>query len=192
MIVETRRRAPETTRAEIIEKALETAAEVGATGFTLDAVTARTSVSKGALLHHFPNKMALLEGMVDHLGAMLTDSILAEAQRDPQPYGRNARAYLRVTVNDAVTPQDISIGKVVLVACAIEPSLAERWTGWVRRVTADDPADPVGADDALMLRLIADGLWMSDLFGTHVVTADQRKALLSLLTPGQVLMEAAS
>ena len=180
----TRRRAPEDTRVEIIEKALEVAAELGASGFTLDAVAARTSVSKGALLHHFPSKLSLLEGMVDHLGQMHTDGILAEAARDPEPYGRNARAYLRSTVTEPVTPQDVSIGRVIMAACAIEPSLAKRWGGWIDRVKVDDPGDPVGADDALMLRLIADGLWLSDLFGLHEVSAEQRKALLSLLTPG--------
>lgn len=184
-----RRRAPETTRAEIIDKALETAAELGAMGFTLDAVAARTTVSKGALLHHFPNKIALLEGMVDALGQRFVESVLAEAARDPEPYGRNARAYLRATVNDVLTPQDVSIGKVILVACGIEPALAERWTGWVRRVTADDPQDPVGADDALILRLLADGLWMSDLFGVHEVSPEQRRALLSLLTPGHLITD---
>ncbi|WP_425985703.1 TetR/AcrR family transcriptional regulator [Brevundimonas sp. TWP1-2-1b1] len=180
----TRRRAPDDTRAEIIDKALEVAAELGASGFTLDAVAARTSVSKGALLHHFPSKLSLLEGMVDHLGQMHTDGILAEAARDPEPYGRNARAYLRSTVTEPVTPQDVSIGRVIMAACAIEPSLAKRWGGWIDRVKVDDPGDPVGADDALMLRLIADGLWLSDLFGLHEVSAEQRRALLSLLTPG--------
>ena len=180
----TRRRAPDDTRAEIIEKALEVAAELGASGFTLDAVAARTTVSKGALLHHFPSKIALLEGMVDHLGRMHTDMILAEAARDPEPYGRNARAYLRATVNEPVTPQDVSIGRVIMAACAIDPALAQRWNGWIDKVKIDDPCDPVGADDALMLRLIADGLWMSDLFGTHQVSPEQRQALLSLLTPG--------
>lgn len=180
----TRRRAPDDTRAEIIEKALEVAAELGASGFTLDAVAARTSVSKGALLHHFSSKIALLEGMVDHLGRMHTDTILAEAARDPEPYGRNARAYLRATVNEPVTPQDVSIGRVIMAACAIDPALSQRWNGWIDKVKVDDPSDPVGADDALMLRLIADGLWMSDLFGTHAVSPEQRQALLSLLTPG--------
>lgn len=179
-----RRRAPDDTRAEIIDKALEVAAELGASGFTLDAVAARTTVSKGAVLHHFPTKIALLEGMIDHLGELHTDAILAEAARDPEPYGRGARAYLRAVVNEPVTPQDVSIGRVVLAACAIEPALAERWNGWIQRVKTDDPGDPVGADDALMLRLIADGLWMSDLFGTHQVSQAQRQALLSLLTPG--------
>ncbi|EDX80835.1 MAG: TetR/AcrR family transcriptional regulator [Phenylobacterium sp.] len=187
MDITTRRRAPDDTRAEIIEKALEVAAELGASGFTLDAVAARTTVSKGALLHHFPSKIALLEGMIDHLGEMHTDSVLAEAARDPEPYGRNARAYLRATVIEPFTPQDISIGRVVMAACAIEPTLAQRWNGWIAKVKIDDPSDPVGADDALMLRLIADGLWMSDIFGTHAVSLDQRRALLSLLTPGHLI-----
>ena len=186
-----RRRAPETTRAEIIEKALEVAAEQGALGFTIDAVVARTSVSKGAVLHHFPSKLALLEGLVDHLGAMFCEAVLAEAARDPQPYGRHARAYLRVTINDAVTSEDASIGRAILVACAIEPSLRTRWAKAIEVVKAEDPTDPVGADDALLLRLVADGLWMSDLFAVHDVSPAQRQALLSLLTPGHVLMEAA-
>jgi AcrR family transcriptional regulator len=180
----TRRRAPDDTRAEIIEKALEVAAELGASGFTLDAVAARTTVSKGAVLHHFPTKIALLEGMIDHLGEMHVQTIFAEAARDPEPYGRNARAYLRAAVNEPVTPQDVSIGRVVMAACAIDPALSQRWNGWLEKVKVDDPSDPVGADDALMLRLLADGLWMSDLFGIHEVSAEQRQALLSLLTPG--------
>lgn len=187
-----RRRAPDTTRAELIEKALEVVAEVGAKGFTLDAVAARTTVSKGALLHHFPTKMALLEGVVDHLGEMFTQAILTEAARDPQPYGRLARAYLRVTINDAVTPDDMSIGRAILAACAVEPSLRDRWTAATAAARADDPTDPVGADDALLLRLVADGLWMSDIFGVYKVSPEQRQALLSLLTPGHVLMEAAT
>lgn len=187
----TRRRAPDTTRAELLEKALEVIADLGAKGFTLDAVAARTTVSKGALLHHFPTKMALLEGVVDHLGAMFTDAILSEAARDPQPYGRSARAYLRVTINDAITPDDMSIGRAILAACAVEPSLRDRWTAATAAARADDPTDPVGADDALLLRLVADGLWMSDIFGVYQVSPEQRQALLSLLTPGHVLMEAA-
>ncbi len=177
---------------EVLDKALEVAADLGALGFTLDAVAARTSVSKGALLHHFPTKKALLEGMIDHLGDMHTAAVLAEAARDPEPYGRNARAYLRSVVNEPVTPQDVSIGRVVLAACAIDPSLTERWNRWIDRIRSDDPSDPVGADDALLLRLIADGLWMSDIFGVQPVSAAQRKALLSLMTPGQDLADGAA
>lgn len=189
MDTEARRRTPQDTRAEIIDMAIEVAAEKGALGFTLDAVVERLPFSKGALLHHFPNKQVLLEGMVDHLGQIMVDEVMAEAARDPEPYGRNARAYLRTVVNDPVTPRDVSIGRAVLAACAVRTSLARRWTMWIEKISADDPTDPAGADDALMLRLMADGLWMSDLFGTHAVTREQRKALLSFMTPGTQLRE---
>ena len=181
MDAQTRRRAPEATRAEIIDMAIEAAAEEGATGLKLDAVVARLPFSKGALLHHFPTKLALLEGVIDHLASEMTAAILAEAARDPNPYGRNARAYLRATVNEPVTERDVSIGRAALIA---------RWRTAMRTLAEDDPVDPAGKDDALMLRLIADGLWMSDLFGTHEVSPEQRRALLSLLTPGSILTEA--
>ncbi|PQZ74385.1 MULTISPECIES: TetR/AcrR family transcriptional regulator [unclassified Brevundimonas] len=189
MDAQTRRRAPEATRAEIIDMAIEAAAEEGATGLKLDAVVSRLPFSKGALLHHFPTKLALLEGVIDHLASEMTAAVLAEASRDPNPYGRNARAYLRATVNDPVTDRDVSIGRAALVACAVEPSLIARWRAAMRTLAEDDPVDPAGKDDALMLRLIADGLWMSDLFGTHEVSPEQRRALLSLLTPGSILTE---
>jgi AcrR family transcriptional regulator len=190
MDAQIRRRAPESTRAEIIDMAIEVAAEQGAMGLTLDAVVARLPFSKGALLHHFPTKLALLEGVIDHLAGEMTAQVLEEAGRDPNSYGRNARAYLRATVNDPVTERDVSIGRAALVACAVEPGLIVRWRAAMRALAEDDPVDPAGKDDALMLRLIADGLWMSDLFGTHEVSPEQRKALLSLLTPGVLLAEA--
>jgi len=190
MDAQTRRRAPEATRAEIIDMAIEVAADQGAMGLTLDAVVSRLPFSKGALLHHFPTKLALLEGVIDHLADEMTAQVLEEAARDPNPYGRNARAYLRATVNDPVTERDVSIGRAALVACAVEPGLIVRWRAAMRALAEDDPVDPAGKDDALMLRLIADGLWMTDLFGTHEVSPEQRKALLSLLTPGVLLAEA--
>lgn len=190
MDAQTRRRAPEATRAEIIDMAIEVAADQGAMGLTLDAVVSRLPFSKGALLHHFPTKLALLEGVIDHLAGQMTAQVLEEAGRDPNPYGRNARAYLRATVNDPVTERDVSIGRAALVACAVEPGLIVRWRAAMRTLAEDDPVDPAGKDDALMLRLIADGLWMSDLFGTHEVSPEQRRALLSLLTPGVLLADA--
>lgn len=190
MNAQTRRRAPEATRAEIIDMAIEVAADQGAMGLTLDAVVSRLPFSKGALLHHFPTKLALLEGVIDHLAGQMTAQVLEEAARDPNPYGRNARAYLRATVNDPVTERDVSIGRAALVACAVEPGLIVRWRAAMRTLAEDDPVDPAGKDDALMLRLIADGLWMTDLFGTHEVSPEQRRALLSLLTPGVLLADA--
>lgn len=184
-----RTRQPELTRASILEVAAEVMAEKGAAGLTLDAVVERLPLSKGALLHHFPNKKALLEGVVDHLGQELLDQVQAEAAKDPDPYGRNARAYLSVVINEPATERDVSIGLAALGACTIDRELAARWAGWIEKAKYDDPDDAAGSDDALILRLLADGLWMSDLFGVHKVSLEQRKALGALMLAGSGLME---
>ena len=179
-----RRRNAALTRTEVLDRAMETAADLGAAGFTIDAVAARTAVSKGAVLHHFPSKTALLEAMIDEAGRMFTEAVRREAARDPEPYCRNARAYLRATVNEVSSPAEVSLGRAILAACAMDRSLSARWGDWVAPLTDVDPKDMAEADDALMLKLIADGLWLSDMMDMHPVSTEQRKALLSLLTPG--------
>lgn len=178
-----RRRDPQETRALVLDMAIEVLVEKGAQGLTLDAVVERLPFSKGALLHHFPSKMALLEGVIDRLGEDLVAQVEARAAMDPQPYGRAARAYLDTVISGVMTPRDVSIGRAALGACAIEPSLSQRWAGWVNRARQDDPGDAVGADDALLLRLVADGLWMSDVFEIYGISEEQRRALASLLLP---------
>ena len=48
----------------IIDAAEAVVIETGASHMTLDAVAAKAGVSKGGLLHHFPNKVSLLMAMV--------------------------------------------------------------------------------------------------------------------------------
>jgi len=190
MELSTRRRMPEETRAEILETAIEVLAEKGPLGLTLDAVVERASFSKGALLHHFSNKAALLEGVIDHLGASFVAQIEAYAAKDTVAYGRGARAYLRAVIDEPVTEQDVSIGRAALAVCAIDPALAKRWGEWMKKARDGDPQDAAGSDDTLIMRLLADGLWMSDLFGTYEISVEQRQALATLMMAGTVEMKA--
>lgn len=183
MSLKSRTRQPDVTRAQIIEAAVQTAHDQGAANFTLDAVVSRLPLSKGALLHHFPNKLALLEGMVDHLGADFVASLKAAEARDPEPRGRAARAYLQATIDEVDDAESASISRAILVACLLEPSLAARWRSFVDPTRNDDPTDPAGADDALILRLVADGLWLSDILGAHSISPEQRRALGHILCP---------
>lgn len=184
-----RTREPQAKRAEILDTALEVVVEKGPLGLTIDAVVERLPFSKGALLHHFPSKTALLEGMIDRLGESFVAQIEEYAAKDVEPYGRGARAYLRAVIDEPVTDRDVSIGRAALAACAIDPALAERWAQWMKKARYGDPQDAAGSDDALIMRLLADGLWMSDLFGTYDISTEQRQALASLMMAGTMAVE---
>lgn len=62
-------RQPQVTREQIVQAAFQAVYEHGLSATSLDAVLARTGVTKGALYHHFDGKQAL--------GAALIDEVLA-------------------------------------------------------------------------------------------------------------------
>ena len=54
-------------RALILDSAIEVVDAEGAGHLTIDRVAARAGVSKGGVLYHFPNKRALLTGLLERL-----------------------------------------------------------------------------------------------------------------------------
>jgi AcrR family transcriptional regulator len=59
------------TRGRVLEAALACLAELGYGGTTTTAVAERAGVSRGAQLHHFPTRAALIAAAVEHLYAGL-------------------------------------------------------------------------------------------------------------------------
>jgi AcrR family transcriptional regulator len=68
------------TRGRLLDAAAECLAELGYSGTTTIAVCERAGVSRGAQLHHFPSKEALLTGAVQHLGATRDAAVRARAK----------------------------------------------------------------------------------------------------------------
>src|SRR5689334_5886388 len=61
-----------TTRARLLDAALECLVELGYGGTTTTEVADRAGVSRGAQLHHFPTRAALVAAAAEHLYARLT------------------------------------------------------------------------------------------------------------------------
>ena len=174
-----RKKHPEAVRQQLLEVAAKLSLEKGPASVTLDAVSQAAGVSKGGLLHHFPNKLSLLDGLFDDLTEKF-DRALAERMRDdPEPKGRFTRAYAAIWF----LPEGLSDGeqwKVLTVALISEPHLRERWRQWVDRHLAEN----VGTDstlDAMLVRYTVDGLWLADLLGAPVMDAAPRAAMLERL-----------
>jgi len=69
-------------RETILDAFQDLIVDVGAGNVTLDATAARSGVSKGGLLYHFPSKSDLFVGLCDRLAAAIDDTI-TRAPTDP-------------------------------------------------------------------------------------------------------------
>lgn len=115
----------------IIDAAEMVVIEAGASHMTLDAVAAKAGVSKGGLLHHFPNKHALLIAMIDRqiqLHVEARKQILATLPEGPS---RELKSFvLAVKTRD---PKHYNLGASLSAAIAHDPNLNEP----VRKVVKD-------------------------------------------------------
>lgn len=174
-----RKKHPEAVRQQLLEVAAKLSLEKGPASVTLDAVSQAAGVSKGGLLHHFPNKLSLLDGLFDDLTDKLDRTVAEKMQVDPEPKGRYTRAY----VSAFFQPEGLEDGeqwKVLTVALISEPHLRERWRQWVEQHLAEN----VGTDsslEAMLVRYAVDGLWLADLLGSPTMDASTRTAMLDRL-----------
>jgi AcrR family transcriptional regulator len=71
------------TQARLLEATIECLVEHGWSGTTTTVVAARAGVSRGAQLHHYPTKAALVMAAVEHLSERRGEEIRAEAAALP-------------------------------------------------------------------------------------------------------------
>lgn len=71
------------TQARLLEATVECLAERGWSGTTTTVIAERAGVSRGAQLHHYPTKAALVMAAVEHLAERRADELRAEAAALP-------------------------------------------------------------------------------------------------------------
>jgi len=166
------------TKRRIVDAAEEVVLRDGVGRLTLEAAAHQAGLSKGGVLYHFASRDALVAGMVERIIAEF-DHDLAQAQGDDHAPGAFTRAYLRSTLapgGDEPTRED-RLGAALIAAAAAQPELMRplqrAFDGWQARIE-DDGLDPALAT---ALRLAADGLWLSELFGLAIPSVSLRARL---------------
>jgi AcrR family transcriptional regulator len=174
-----RKKQPERVRQQLLDVAARLSLEQGIAAVTLEKVSQAAGVSKGGLLHHFPNKLALLDGLFDELIGRFDRAIEAAMAGDAVERGRFTRAYLTVCFQLDAEAEGQG-WRVLTIALLAEPHLKARWRDWVERRSADFAATD-GSPDCLLARFAADGIWLADLLQSHTVDAPTRADLLQKL-----------
>jgi AcrR family transcriptional regulator len=167
------------TRSRLLAAALDLAADRGAAAITLEAVAEAAGVSKGGLLYHFPSKEALVAGMVDALCQRFAATVAEWKERAPGP-GASARAYL--SANAFPAESEVHQWETLASAFLLSPAQLQQWRDECRSWRSEDVEDGSDPLAALILRLAADGLWLSDMFELYPMTTEERRALVVRLS----------
>lgn len=168
-----RKKQPEQVREAILRAAGDLAVELGIRVLTIQAVAIRAGVTKGGLMHHFPDKDRLLAALraeaLSGFEAALTQHLTAP---EGTP-GRFSRAYVETCLSSQLdgTHQ-------LVTALWADPALRSDWYQWL---SAQETAHAATDGDLRykLARLAADGAWLAMTDGADCTA--WRDALLAQL-----------
>lgn len=162
------------TRHRILAAANRVILRDGPSDFTFEAVVRESGISKGGVLYHFPNKEALVEGMIRAFLDNLQQDLSRRSEGDTYT-GSLSRAY----VGSALKPEAylLEVNAGMLAAIATSPELLKPVREWVDAFQARLEQDGLNPVTATLVRLATDGLWYNDMFGLSSVSEETRSAL---------------
>lgn len=171
-----RKKQPELVQRALLDHAAKLAVEHGLAAVTVQSVAEAAGVTKGGLLHHFPNKQALINAVFADLLDALDHQLDARIAADPEPRGAFTRAYIDSVF--AIEPEgNAAVWAALAISMLTDPLLRGLWSAWVdarqKRHRLTD-----GALALTAIRLAADGIWLADLTG---ITIEERTAMRDFL-----------
>lgn len=177
-----RKKDPVRLYKQLLESAATIAGRDGIASLSLNAVAREAGVSKGGLLHHFPNKQALIFALFARLLAIMEEAISELMAADNISYGRFTRAYLRYLSAPELTDTQESRHLMVLsLAMPDEPVLRKCWRDWMLdHLAQGDELD--NSHTGTLVRYAADGIWLSELTEGRTMNPGHRQSLVSDLT----------
>jgi AcrR family transcriptional regulator len=162
-------------RPQLLDAALDLIAEDGVAALTYEALSARTGVSKGGLLYHFPSKDALLDALTERLVERYAEARRATTEELPESPSRELKGYAIASLHNR--------------SKADGASARLKMSGvWNRRVGKKYYAQrfremAAGMDfgRAAIVHLAVEGLWYMELAGFSPFTAMERRRIVMLL-----------
>lgn len=151
---------------------------------SLDAVVRSSGVSKGGLLHHFPTRVALLQGLVRWLSTKSISSFDELCEKSSA-----VDAWLRASTPESEEMNEVFVLLTALQALraadALEDCGHEEFIAHVDRRLAAEFEGPDAQQRALLIRVVGDGLFVSALLGGGL-SPSSRAELLDTLTRVQL------
>ncbi|MDQ0116129.1 TetR/AcrR family transcriptional regulator [Paenibacillus harenae] len=154
---------------------------LGAEKLTLEAVAKEAGISKGGLLHHFPNKQALINAMVEESTNSYFSNINERAAQTSGA-GKWSRAYIEATFVDVNDEHGIEMNAAIIASLFTNPELLIKLQteySNLQKKIENDGLDPVLGT---IVRLAVDGLWFSEILRVGDLDSELREKVIQYLT----------
>ena len=168
------------TRGDVLNAAVEIIARQGPSAFTLDAVARAAGITKGGVLHHFPCKEALINGLVESVMDEFKNRLTREL--DTEPVGQNGRwlrAYLRTMF--AADYSNKNLIPALAAALAADQSILDRIRGSYAESQAAAEGDGIDPVQATIMRLAIDGIVFSRALNIDVLAPSMGEEVYAAL-----------
>jgi AcrR family transcriptional regulator len=167
------------TREKILITTAKLVASYGPAALTIEKAAEAASLSKGAVLYHFPSKDALVSALIASSLEQFDTTTTRFVDRDANKNGRFSRAYARVLFHPQNNTSEFAAGLLAAVTTNLSllgPAVS-RHAEVQRRVEADG----ISASMATLIRLASDGLYFTRAFGLAPLSDAQADGVLKLL-----------
>ncbi len=163
-----RKKQPELVRRALLDEAARITLEQGLSKVTFQAVADAVGVTKGGVMHHFATKDALILEVFYDAMAKFKAEVNAAMAKDPVSYGSFTRAYIDATISLGEKGQaEFNSQATLYVLMLGDRMLRERWAEWSNEQLKKH-ADTDNSETLCMVRLVADGIWLSDFSGIDI------------------------
>lgn len=157
-------RDPEQTRTALLDAAAQVVRERGVSA-TLDDVARRAGVSKGGLLYHFASKQELLLALAREWLERFRAAVEAAVDPADTEPGRLMRAYVRVSVHEALDAAATRDALVLVAHLSTVAAVADLARADALRWQADLRADGLPEDVLSLVLAAADGVSAQPVWG---------------------------
>lgn len=164
----------------IIDAAEAVVIEAGASHMTLDAVATKAGVSKGGLLHHFPNKVALLVAMVERQIKMHQDARKRALKSIRKGPCRELKSFVVMAARER-NPIHNRLGASMSAAISHDPRLNEPIRKVVQETYVKFAESNIGFERAAIIALAVDGMKLQEMLSISPFSEDERARILDEL-----------
>jgi len=173
-----RKKEPKQNRQIILDAAWEIGATTDWSQVTFQAISDRTGLSKGGIIHHFKNKEELLDVLIkqnlSNLTAFLQEYKKKEGATD------NARAYLEFVLKNGSNQAYQKTMRLIVQAILVKEEYRLWWEDWLKTHILGDMT--VAPDmQRMFFFLVAEGIWYTDSVGFSYLDENIRKGMLNYL-----------